>query len=36
MADFDSTPYVQQRNLDDFPAKIYPALDFFFKIDILL
>ena len=36
MADFDSTSYVQRRILDDFPAKYYPALEFFFKIDILL
>ena len=36
MADFDSTSYVQRRNLDVFPAKCYPALKFFFKIDILL
>ena len=36
MADFDSTSYVQRRNLDDFPAKYCPALEFFFKIDILL
>ena len=36
MADFDSTSYVQERNLGDFPAKYYPALEFFFKIDILL
>ena len=36
MADFDSTSYVQGRNLDDFQAKYYPALEFFFIIDILL
>ena len=36
MADFDSTSYVQRRNLDDFPAKYYPALEFSFKIDIIL
>ena len=36
MADFDSTSYVQRRNLDDFPAKYCPASEFFFKIDILL
>ena len=32
---FYSTSYVQRRSLDDFPAKYYPALEFFFKIDIL-
>ena len=36
MVDFDTTSYVQRRNLDDFPAKYYPALEFFFNIDILL
>ena len=36
MADFDSTSYVQRRNLDDFPAKYYPALELFFKIDLPL
>ena len=36
MADFDSTSYVQGRNLDDFPAKYYHTLKFFLKIDILL
>ena len=28
--------YVQRRNLDDFPTNYHPALEFFFKIDILL
>ena len=32
MADFDSTSYVQRRNLDDFPAKYHPALEFFSKL----
>ena len=36
MADFDSTSYVQLRDLDNFPAKYHPDLEFFFKIDILL
>ena len=36
MADFDSISYVQRLNLDDLPAKYNPALEFFFKIDILL
>ena len=36
MADFDFLSHVQQRNLDDVPAKYYPDLDTFFKIDILL
>ena len=31
-----TTSYVQRKNLDDFPAKYYPASEFFFKIDILL
>ena len=36
MADFNSLSYVQRRILEDFPAIYYPALEFFFKIDILL
>ena len=32
----ESKSYVQRRNLDDFPAKYNPALEFFFKIEILL
>ena len=36
MADFDSTPYIQRRNLDDFPAKYFSVSEFFFKIDILI
>ena len=36
MADFDPTSYVKRRNLDDLPAKYYPALEFLFKIDILI
>ena len=36
VTDFDPTSYVQRRNLGDFPTKYYPALEIFFKIDILL
>ena len=36
MTDFDSTSYVQRKKFHDFPAEFYPAVEFFFKIDILL
>ena len=32
MADFDSTSYLQRRNLDDFPAKYHPTSEFFSKL----
>ena len=36
MADFNSSSLNEGRNLKDFAAIYYPALEFFFKIDIML
>ena len=32
MVPFDSTSYIQRRNLEEFPSKIYPALEFSSKL----